>query len=117
MNCPHCSSVKTSKLAEKTSLDQSRKGTKECLAQIMLFFNRATPELSFQSVKADILGGQLTIDAKADGETYGAVGDFVTKTSKGLNVANTVLGSAHSNIAFGPRGVSFELTTKVNITQ
>ena len=87
------------------------------LGHTVLVINSASAGMAFEKVSANVIGGEMTIDCKADAESNLVEQTFIDQASRGPNVESTLLQTAQKSTTLSHDGVSFECKKTVGVTQ
>lgn len=88
---------------------------KQFLGQTIRVMNAAEPGMAFESVNADVISGQLTINCKADAESNSVVQAFIENAGK--DSQSSLLRTAQKNGKLSQDGIGFEYVKSVGVTQ
>lgn len=78
--------------------------------------NAASAGMAFESITAEVIGGEMTLRCKADAESNAVVQSFLTQAGQGPNVNSTLLATAQRNGRLSKDGVGFEYVKRIGVT-
>lgn len=108
--------------AAKPRIDESemhetvRHEATQFLGHAVKVINAAPAGMAFDTVGADVIGGELAIRCKADAESNSVVQYFIDHAGRGENVNSTLLATAQKNGKLSRDGVGFEYVKRIGVT-
>jgi hypothetical protein len=102
----------TPKLAEHHLVETMRSQSSEFLGHLTLVLNAVPPGMACSAVKADVLGGTLTLSVHADSDSYASTSAFVRRASEGPRVKSALLVATRNSDVIQSGGVGFEFVKK-----
>lgn len=106
----------TPKLDQGAMRDTVAREAKQFLGHTLAVINSAEVGMAFESVTADVISGELTINCKADAESNSVVQSFIERAGKGDHVNSTLLRTAQKNGKLAEDGVGFEYVKKLQVS-
>jgi hypothetical protein len=106
----------TPRLDQGAMRDTVAREAKQFLGHTLSVMNAAEAGMAFESVTADVISGELTINCKADAESNSVVQSFIDDAGKGAHVTSTLLRTAQKNGKLSQDGIGFEYVKKIEVT-
>jgi hypothetical protein len=103
------------KIDGDATLKLSQYRAKLFMGEILSALNETSPKMAMAMIEGSMIGGELTIRAKAEAENYLAAQEYVASVGKGSNVKSAILTTARPNLSLGPEGVTFEFAKKIEV--
>lgn len=105
------------KIDGEATLELSRKRSRQFLQELVDVLNATSPKMAVEMVEGSILGGEMTVKAKAQSESYEAAQEYVSQAERGPRVRSAILTTARPNRSLATEGVTFEFAKKVEVSQ
>lgn len=104
------------RIDEGAMSDTVRLEATEFLGHTIGVINSASAGMAFETITADVIGGELTLRCKADAESNAVVQTFLSQAGGGPNVNSTLLATAQRNARLSKDGVGFEYVKRIGVT-
>lgn len=99
----------------QTVLAQSQANIRRFVGEMLVFMNDMPSSVALRLVDVTILGGEVTIRAQADAETFTGSEELVRIAQQTPRTKSAIVSQARRSDALGPDSVSFELVKKVTL--
>lgn len=86
------------------------------LGHTVLVINSASAGMAFETITADVIGGEMTIYCKADAESNLVEQSFMSQAKQGPKVESMQLQTADKSDKLGRDGISFECKKSIEVT-
>lgn len=101
--------------SEMVAIMQAQSGL--LMDQIILVLNATPGSAAISTLKADMLGGELTISCSAEAERFESMREFLSRAATGPKAKSTVLSSSRRSEVLGSDGVAFDFVKKVGVSE
>ena len=89
--------------------------SKKFIEQLILVLNATPSSASISGLKADVMGGELTLSCSAEAERFESMREFLAKAATGPDATSTVLASSRRSETLGEDGVAFDFVKKAKV--
>ncbi len=107
----------TPHIAHQEMLDTERRRSALFLGHVAGLLNTVPTKMALSRVRADIIGGEMTLRGKADAEDFATAQYFVEQAAADESADDALLISTRRNDALAVGGVTFEFIKKVVLRQ
>jgi len=104
------------RIDQSTMHDTVRREANQFLGHTVLVINSASAGMAFETVSADVIGGEMTLHCKADAESNAVAQNFIEQAGQGPNVESTLLATAEKNDKLARDGIGFEYVKRIEVT-
>ncbi len=102
-------------LDQDSMLQESRKKMELAVDHVLLILNAAPSNVAIASLKAEVMGGELTIQCKADAAGSDSGRAFVDEASKGPSTLSALQAFTRSSDVFGDKSIAFNFVKRVKV--
>jgi hypothetical protein len=103
------------RIDQSTMHDTVRREANQFLGHTVLVINSASAGMAFETVSADVIGGEMTLHCKADAESNLVAQNFIEQAGGGPNVESTLLATAEKNGKLARDGIGFEYVKRIQV--
>jgi Tfp pilus assembly protein PilN len=87
------------------------------ISHLLQVLGSASDDMVIRSIKGEVQGGEMTISAQAESESFEAAQAFLARARQGALAEHVSLNSTRKSDSLGTSGLSFELLKKVTVGQ
>jgi hypothetical protein len=87
------------------------------LGRLAQFLNCVEPDMAINTLKVEVIAGDMKMQAQAEAESYDAYKKFVARCQEASGKDNVFPRSVKSSTRLGPQGVVFDIENKARVGQ